>query len=249
MAAAPVSLVALAALFVHHLSGVASSVGSGSSTPQSHTTPSLIIERAQCTFAIDGRLNERCYSKASAMSQFGVAGEPATAASPTRAWLFWDDEGLIFAFDCDDRSLEAAAPTGEEPDVDRQDRVELFLWSGDPDDQYFCIEIGARGAVHDYAARFYRKFDSSWRLDGLRSAVSSTDRGYQVEARLPASTLGGLGFPLTPGSRWRLGLFRADFTAGHREPQWITWVDARTPSPDFHVAGAFGRAFIGQTSR
>jgi hypothetical protein len=55
-----------------------------------------------------------------------------------------------------------------------------------------------------------------------------------------------MGFHLRARERWRAGLFRADFAPGKPDaPDWITWIDARTPQPDFHVAGAFGTLVLG----
>jgi hypothetical protein len=91
-----------------------------------------------------------------AIEDFVVAGQPSLRPARTQAWLFWQSERLIFAFKCRDDEILAAAPSAREHDVDRQDRVELFLWSGNPKDAYLCLEIGARGAVHDYKGKFYR---------------------------------------------------------------------------------------------
>jgi hypothetical protein len=55
-----------------------------------------------------------------------------------------------------------------------------------------------------------------------------------------------MGLQLKPGARWRVGLFRADFSSRHfkEEPTWITWVDARGPKPDFHVVQSFGEMVL-----
>ena len=146
----------------------------------------------------------------------------------------------MFGFDVIDADIVAAPESGRERDVDPQDRVELFLWSGRTNDNYFCIEIGASGAVHDYRARFYRRFDDAWSPAGWRYAVTQTSGGYQVEGELSHAAMERMGFRLAAGERLRAGLFRADFRAGTPEPDWLCWVDARGPQPDFHVAESFG---------
>jgi hypothetical protein len=77
-------------------------------------------------------------------------------------------------------------------------------------------------------------------------AVGSTPHGYRVELALPATSLQKLGLSLASGTRWRLGLFRANFPSGGLSvaPTWVTWVDAGTPEADFHVAGAFGEVVL-----
>jgi len=192
---------------------------------------------------IDGRLDESCYRNTPALQSFVIAGNPSQLPSPTKAWLFWNSENLILAFDCQDTAIIAKEPSGNERDVDGQDRVELFLWSGNPRDTYYCIEIAARGAVHDYSCRFYRQFDSTWSYSGWRHDVTQTPQGYQVEVSISRGALQQCGLDLKPGRRMRAGLFRADFVSAqpNAEPRWITWVDAPIPKPDFHVAESFGQ--------
>lgn len=211
------------------------------------TPPALLeIERVDDAIVIDGRLDEACYRRAPErggfpLDRFVVAGAPDRTPPPTRAWLFWSEERLVLAFDCEDADVVAQPESGREHDVDAQDRVELFLWSGRSDDAYACIEIGARGALHDYRARFHRRFDDSWQASGLEHAVTSSANGYRVEASLPRALLMELGFPLAAGTTIRAGLFRADFRSGAPDdPAWITWIDARLAAPDFHVPASFG---------
>ncbi len=173
-----------------------------------------------------------------------MAGTPGRAAPPTRAWIFWDADRLVFAFDVTDADLVAVPPSPNEHDVDRQDRVEVFLWTGRASDRYYCLEVGARGATHDYAARFYRQFDDGWSPAGWHHAVAPAPKGYQVEIELSREALEHMGLRLGAGERFRAGLFRADFRSGAAEPTWICWVDAHTRQPDFHVAGAFGEILL-----
>lgn len=208
----------------------------GGSTPTMLGVPPL-----EGAVTVDGDLDEPCYASEPLVQGFVVAGQPGRRPAATRAWLFWLDEGLVFAFDCDDATPVAAPESGNEREVDPQDRVELFLWSGNEADQYFCIEVAAQGAVHEYAARFYRQFDDRWSPLEWECDARPRPGGYRVEVALSRAALEKMGFPWRSGARLRAGLFRADFAPGKPDaPDWITWVDARTTQPDFHVAGAFG---------
>jgi hypothetical protein len=74
-----------------------------------------------------------------------------------------------------------------------------------------------------------------------QQAITSTSKGYRVEATIPRTALAEFGLKLEPDARWRAWLFRADFSTGKPEdPAWITAVDAQGPEPDFHVTGSFG---------
>ena len=89
-------------------------------------------------------------------------------------------------FRCEDKTIAAAKPTNNERDVDGQDRVEIFLWDGKPNSRYHCIEIARQGAIHDYSARFYRKFDDAWSVpDGCEIKAVGSPEGYIVETRFP----------------------------------------------------------------
>ena len=211
--------------------------------------PVLHVPRLDEPVAVDGGLNEPVYQRAACVASFVIAGDPARSPAATSAWLFWTADRLVFAFDCDDRTPVASPATPDEHDVDAQDRVELFLWSGREADEYSCLELAPAGAVHDYRARFYRRFDDTWQPAGWEHAARSRPGGYAVEASLSRAALEAMGFHLRAGERWRAGLFRADFDPAKPDrPDWITWVDAQSPQPDFHVAGAFGWLVLGGPS-
>lgn len=185
------------------------------------------------------RLDEAVFEQQPFTADFKVV--PAGAAVPgTRAWLWWNELGLWFAFAVKDEQLVAAPPTADEHAVDAQDRVEVFLWP-EGSRRYFCLEIAPDGAVHDYAARVYRRFDDAWAAVGAESASRRTDDGYNVEGFVPAAALRRMGVKAWhAGTRFRLGLFRADFRPGAPDvPRWLTWVDPELPQADFHVPGAF----------
>ena len=211
----------------------------------------LVVPFTSAQVHVDGKLGEPLYQVPPLVERFVIAGQPDQCPARTKAWLFWQPQRLIFAFECEDAEIVAAPPSLNKHDVDAQDRVELFLWSGRSQDTYYCIEIGALGALHDYAARFHRRFDDRWSMAGLEYAATTTPQGYCVEAAIPRTTLESLGFRLAAGAGWRIGLFRAEFStrATLGEPTWITWVDARTPKPDFHVPASFGACTLGAESR
>jgi hypothetical protein len=217
---------------------------SGCSTARRQAPTHATIPHLRQAIVIDGRLSEPCYAQAPLVDQFVAAGAPNKPLQPTRAWLFWNSERLVFAFDVVDADVVATEESHREHDVDQQDRIELFLWSGRTNDAYFCIEIGARGAVHDYSARFYRRFDDTWSPAEWRYAVTATAGGYQVEGELLRAAMERMGFRLAPRERLRAGLFRADFRSGMSEPIWVCWVDANGAQPDFHVPESFGEIIL-----
>jgi len=200
----------------------------------------LDITRLTEPLQVDGRLDEPCYQHVSAVTDFKVASHPGAEASPTQAWLQWNEAGLWFAFAAQDVTLVTAPPTSDEHAVDAQDRIEVFLWPQDSQ-TYFCLEIAPDGAVHDYTARIYRRFDDSWTPAGARFAARRTADGYAVEGSLPAAALHTMGVRTwASGTRLHLGLYRADFRPeAPDDPIWLTWIEPNLPKPDFHVRATF----------
>jgi hypothetical protein len=200
----------------------------------------LRIARLTEPLQIDGRLDEPCYQRVVPVTDFKVASVPHVEASPTRAWLQWNVIGLWFAFTAQDSTIVAAPPTGDEHAADAQDRVEMFLWP-ENSRRYFCLEIAPDGAVHDYAARIYRRFDDSWTPAGAEFATRHAADGYVVEGFLPTTALHAMGMRAwKPGTRFQLGLYRADFRPeAPDDPTWLTWVEPNLPKPDFHIRATF----------
>ncbi len=212
----------------------------GCASAQSDQAAALGIARLTGPVHVDGRLEEACYQRVTPVTHFKVASQPDTKASSTQAWLQWNEAGLWFAFGAYDTTIVAAPPTGDEHAVDTQDRVEIFLWPQNSR-TYFCLEIAPDGAVHDYAARIYRKFDDAWTPAGARFAARRTAEGYAVEGFIPATALHAMGVrSWGPGTRLDLGLYRADFRPeAPEDPLWLTWVEPNLPKPDFHVRATF----------
>ncbi len=200
----------------------------------------LGITRVTEPLQVDGRLEEPCYQRVIPVTDFKVASQPGARAKPTQAWLQWNEAGLWFAFAAQDTTIMAAPPAPDEHAVDTQDRVEIFLWPQNSP-TYFCLEIAPDGAVHDYAARIYRRFDDSWTPAGARFAARRTADGYAVEGFLPAAALHMMGVRTwKSGTRLHLGLYRADFRPeAPDDPTWLTWVEPNLPKPDFHVRATF----------
>jgi hypothetical protein len=155
----------------------------------------------------------------------------------------------------------------DKEDAVLEDRVEMILSRDEQMNKYFCFEIDSRGRTFDYQASYYRQFDPKWKCKGLETAAAPTKKGYTVEGRIPLATLVEMGFPrLVPGEKILCGLYRAEFShdrsgkpvvqretihnRGRRLAgpppieDWMSWIDPKTPEPDFHVPSSLGRLEI-----
>jgi hypothetical protein len=192
---------------------------------------------------IDGIINESSWEKAASEKDFIFSWEQRQAP-PTVFRAFCDDEFFYFCFQVHDEDPVFEEKFESESVVDVEDRVEIFFTCDAELKEYYCLEVDPLGRVHDYAACYYRKFDSTWDCAGLRTAASITKAGYEVEGLIPLKTLDGLGLPsLHSGGILITGLFRAEFSRGQGtelEQHWISWVDLNKYKPDFHIPEAFG---------
>lgn len=225
------------------MSNLLSICGVGLLAANGYGASHLIIPYLSSPIEVDGKLDEECYQKHSPIvDTFVVAGDQTRAAPATKAWLFWNEEQLIYAFTCEDSSPAAAPKSDDEQEVNGQDRGEIFLWDGDPKQAYYCFEIAPLGAILDYKAEFYRKFDDTWSPNGKwEYKTLVTAKGYNIEMVLSRESIEAMGLKLKAGERFRLGLFRADYDKYNGTPTWITWID-RCGEPDFHIAESFGTA-------
>ncbi|UCF43137.1 MAG: carbohydrate-binding family 9-like protein [Planctomycetota bacterium] len=192
---------------------------------------------------VDGILDESDWNKAYCETDFSFPWEDR-AAPATKFRALRDDDSLYFFFNVHDEDVVVEEKFDTESVVAREDRVEIFFAYDDKLKEYFCLEVDPLGRVLDYAASYYRRFDNSWSLPGVRAAASITSEGYTVEGSAPLKSLEALGLPpLGPGRVLKVGLFRADFNRGQNSKlheHWISWVDPGTKQPDFHVPSAFG---------
>jgi hypothetical protein len=192
---------------------------------------------------IDGIINEPVWEKATSEKDFIFPWEQK-GAPLTEFRAFCDDEFFYFCFQVHDENPVFEENFESESVVDVEDRVEIFFACDEKLKEYYCLEVDPLGRVHDYAACYYRKFDSTWDCAGLHTAAAITKTGYEVEGSIPLKTLDGLGLPnLHSGSILRTGLFRAEFSRGQGpelEQHWISWVDLSKHKPDFHIPEAFG---------
>ena len=202
---------------------------------------------------VDGKLDEPCYQSPPTVEKFVVACQPGKQPPKTKAWLFWQRERLTFAFQCEDADIVAAAPSANKRDVDRQDRCELFLWSGRPTDAYSCLGIAAGGAV----ARLFGAVLSPLRrcLVGAGLEIRGREDAERIQRRRDDYAGGDGADGLSPRTGRPAGgsdCSAQDFASHNPKdaPTWITWVDEVRPQADFHVAKSFGSAVLGPaTSR
>jgi hypothetical protein len=238
--------------------------------PENHSSPTDTEYRVRrlptADIKIDCSLSEHQWTLAYRERQFTFPWENRPAPA-TEFRAFCDEAFFYFAFQVEDADIFTLDTLRDKQDVIFEDRVEIFFTPDADAKHYYCLEIDPLGRTYDYEATYYRQFNPAWHCEGLETAGKLTADGYTVEGRIPLATFAALGFsPLTPGSHFVCGLYRAEFShdrSGRPVVQedsphncgrklaitppleaWMSWIDPKTPQPDFHVPASFGRLKI-----
>lgn len=191
---------------------------------------------------IDGERIEPEWAEADIISNFTNPWNPEV--SPTvRLSLLKDEKNLYFFFQVtDDEILEVENFTTER-DVEKEDRVELFFSKDKDMKAYYCFEMDASGRTLSYAAQFYRQMNFEWAPpEGYKVMGQKISGGYHVEGVIPLSFLDSL----TTGNKIFFGAYCAAFRRQGNtiEENWLTWINPKTPTPDFHVPASLGILYL-----
>lgn len=209
-----------------------------------------VVKRSGAEVFMDGIANDLVWNDVPAINGEFLYPWEAVEAPRTVFKAFHDGTTFYFSFVCvDPEVLLEKEFKGERATVDPEDRVELFFAPA-PIDQpmdyklptYYAVEVDADGRVHDYSMVYYRNLDSSWNMPGLKTVGRLMTDGYSVEGFIPLDSLRELGLLKKDGTM-RTGVYRAEFfrkAGGGIDEHWISWVDPKTPVPDYHVDSSFG---------
>lgn len=227
-------------------------------SPPSNALPELMVPRlrAEDALAVDGVIDEPAWRRAAKTGEFVDAqtGMPARRGVGGSARLLWDDAALYVAFTVRDDDVRGGFSTeAVDPHLWTRDTVELMI---DPDGDgdgldYYEIQVNPQNLVFDSRFDSYNQPrggpDGPFGHEEWSSRVTSAvtidgslddalpDRGYQVEMRLPWSSLSGAKrAPPEPGDTWRLNLYAMQDNGG------VSWSPILGQG-NFHRASRFGR--------
>jgi predicted TIM-barrel fold metal-dependent hydrolase len=198
--------------------------------------PTLTAVACEETVVIDGVLDEPVWARATPVRlEYDSADSEAHPSLSTPVRAAWSEEGLMLAYECPYTVLRTFEPTQRDERIGlwENDVVEAFIDS-DPSTQasYVEFEWAPSGEFLDLTLDGATK-DFDWSSDA-ESAVEVDDRAgvWRVETRIPWAAL--TASPPTPGSRWRINLFRHD--TAHRVGLAFSPALGRS----FHVPERFG---------
>lgn len=160
---------------------------------------------------------------------------------------FYDFENFFFKFIVFDSEIYIDKTDDSFESIGNSDRVELFFRNNQELNPYYCLEMDTKARLMDFRAYPNKKFDMSWKWPktDLRIKSSRDAFSFAVEGQISMKSLESLN--LLKENVLEVGVFRAKFKKKDNleyEPTWITWVDPKTESPNFHIASSFGKFIL-----
>lgn len=192
---------------------------------------------------IDGKDNDSIWDKAVILNDFCSPWED-TFFDKIEFKALWNKENLLCRFRVEDSEVHLDSTAVGKKSINISDRVELFFRIDDSLNPYYCLEIDPSARVMDFKAQPVRQFDFDWNWPAKHIEVRSVmePNYFIVEIALSIDSLKELG--ILKNGQLETGIFRTKYKQlenGSYEPTWITWVDPKTETPDFHTSSSFGR--------
>ncbi|TXD65855.1 endoxylanase [Polaribacter glomeratus] len=154
-----------------------------------------------------------------------------------------NSEKIYFQFKVDDNQTFTYPSEDKNDSINNSDRVELFFRSDDSLNPYYCLEIDTSGRIMDFKAKPNKEFDFNWNWPSQEIEVKSTvhKNYFIVEIAISIQSLKDL--KLLKNGLIETGIYRAKYNQQKDNsflPTWITWVNPKTETPNFHISNSFG---------
>lgn len=199
-----------------------------------------LIENKQLT--ISGNGDDTVWDNAQILTDFCSPWNNKKGTEITFKAL-WDRENLFFNFTVLDTEIHIEKKDDSFESIGNSDRVELFFRSNDALNPYYYLEIDTSGRIMDFIAYPNKNFDFNWNWPKNDLVVKSSAKAnsFIVEGSISIESLKS--FNLVKNNRLETGVFRAKYIKTQNEcfePNWITWINPNTETPNFHIASSFG---------
>jgi len=177
------------------------------------------------------------------LTDFVYPWETGKPVASMKFKAMYDDQWLYWLFQVEDEDIKIHVDKNEKEEVVYSDRVELFFTTDEALSSYYCLEIDPLARVFDYRGSHYRKFNTSWNWpEGhLNVYAQRSNIGYSVTGMISIESLKKL--DLLKNAMLRCGLYRGKCMEINLEKEamkWISWIDPKSASPDFHIPSSFG---------
>ena len=232
--------------------------GCAGSRPETPEIPSAAVTRTRQPITLDGNLDEaawkstpgyellRCdnYTKLPPLTAGPIAADPYESAVVK---FLYDDQYLYVGCALSDSDVLACGEKDQELLFRWGDTLEIFLFSedggwywelyGTPDNRkssFFYPGGGMTGMWYCYAPEHLMKdFAVAARVAGTLNDSGDTDKGWNVEIRIPLKEVAAKGIPFAPGQKWRVMAARYNYGARLNRFQNASY--PKQPTDKFHL--------------
>jgi hypothetical protein len=223
--------------------------------PPEQIETDVVTREAVCRWAarppvLDGKLDDRCWQDAVAITQFASYWDNKTPRQGTRAYLVWDDEALYYGGTMTDAELRSYGKHRNDTLWDG-DVFEMFFKPNVESPQYFEFQANPREFIFecyfpkrgDYPKDFQKApllgNKAVVRLEGTLDQPGDQDRSWTVEGRIPWTAFQPAGGKPKPGDEWRFAICRYDYGPEGTRP--ILMSSAPLTRPSFHRHEDYGK--------
>ena len=154
-----------------------------------------------------------------------------------------NSEKIFFQFKVFDNQVHTHPSEDQNDSINNSDRVELFFRSDASLNPYYCLEIDPLARIMDFKAKPNKEFDFNWNWPMQDIEVKSTIESnyFIVEIAITLQSLKDLN--LLKNGQIEIGIYRAKYKQQKDntfQPTWVTWVNPKTETPNFHTPTSFG---------
>ena len=195
--------------------------------------PHYKVQRIKEKIIVDGNLSEKAWAKAIPITLMFPWDSQTGKKQKTTVRLFFDAENLYVGYDCEDSDITAVFEKRDDSTF-MEDCVEIFIKPSKSSNDYFGLEMNAKGTLFDYFYPFPKEIVKSLDLEGvqLKTNILGTpnqrndqDQGWSLEVAIPLKNFSKYAphTPPTSGDTWQIQLNRWDGTedsGGRRLSMW-----------------------------
>lgn len=192
--------------------------------------------------SITGKGDDKLWENAVDLIDFCAPWEDIKNTA-TKFKALWDESYLFFCFEVVDDTLHINQTDNSVKSINASDRVELFFRSNKSLNPYYCLEIDPTPRIMDFKAYPNKNFDFNWNWPKNDLVVKSSlnPEGFCVEGKISIASLEKLN--LIHDHKIETGIYRAKYNEKEKldfKPIWLTWINPKTATPNFHIASSFG---------
>ncbi len=191
---------------------------------------------------INGKGNHSLWKKANELTNFSSPWDDASVNEITFKAL-WDAVNLYCYFKVQDSEIHIDTTDNTKSSINNSDRVELFFRTNSKLNPYYCLEIDPSPRLMDFKAKPNKEFDFNWNWPTDDILIKSDFQKDYFTVEIAINLVSLIQLNLLNNGKIETGIYRAKYILqenGTYEPIWITWIDPKTETPNFHTPASFG---------